>query len=132
MKRNNDIGLLILRITVSALMLFHGVAKLSNLTGIKKMLAEVGLPEFLAFGSYLTELIAPILIIVGFRTRLASLVFFFGMITALFLAHSDNMFALSKTGGLQIELILLYAFGALALFFTGAGKFAVSTSNQWD
>ncbi|ALJ05915.1 hypothetical protein APS56_12580 [Pseudalgibacter alginicilyticus] len=132
MKKNSDIGYLILRITVAVLMLFHGVAKLSHLNGIKSMLTGVGFPEFMAYGVYITELIAPILILIGFRTRLAALVFFLGMIAAMLLAHSENLFALSKTGGLQIELILLYAFGALVLFFTGAGKYALSTKNSWD
>ena len=132
MKKNINLGLLILRITVAGLMLFHGVAKLSHLGGIKGILSSNGLSEFIAYGSYITELIAPVLMIIGFRTRLASLTFFLGMLTALFLAHSENIFALSKTGCLQIELILLYALGALVLFFTGAGKYSVSSSNNWD
>lgn len=132
MKKNSDIGYLILRITISVLMLFHGVAKLTNLNGIKGMLTGVGLPEFMAYGVYITEIIAPLLILIGFRIRLASLAFFFGMIAAMFLAHSENLFAISKTGGLEIELILLYAFGSLVLFFTGAGKYALSTKNSWD
>lgn len=132
MKRNNDLGLLISRITVAGLMLFHGVAKLSNLNGIKNMLIETGLPELMAYGVYITELIAPLLILIGFRIRLASIVFFSGMIAAMLLAHSENIFSLSKSGGLAIELILLYAFGALVFFFTGAGKYAVSTSHKWD
>jgi len=132
MKKNTDIGLLLLRITIAGLMLFHGVAKLSNLDGIKNMLSGVGIPEMMAYGIYITELIAPSLILVGIRTRLASIVFFFGMMAAIFLAHSDNIFTLSKAGGLEIELILLFAFGALVLFFTGSGKYAVSTSNTWD
>ncbi|WP_371824283.1 DoxX family protein [Lutibacter sp. A64] len=125
MKKNTDLGLLILRITIAGLMLFHGIAKLGHLDGIKGMLSGMGLPEFIAYGVYITEIIAPLLIIIGYRTKLASLVFFFGMVAALFMAHSNNMFALSKTGGLQIELILLYAFGALTLFFTGSGKYAI-------
>jgi len=132
MKKNTDIGLLLLRMTIAGLMLFHGIAKLSNLSGIKNMLTESGLPEIMAFGVYITEIIAPILLLIGFRTKLASLVFFFGMLSAMFLAHSGDIFALSKTGGLQIELILLYAFGALVLFFTGAGKYSVSSTNKWD
>ena len=132
MKKNIDLGLLLLRITIAGLMLFHGVAKLSSLTGIKNMLLKSGLPELLAYGVYITELIAPILILIGLRTRLAAIVFFFGMMAAMFLAHSDNIFAISKTGALEIELILLFAFGALALFFTGSGKYSVSSSNQWD
>lgn len=132
MKTNINLGLLISRITISGLMLFHGVAKLSNLNGIKNMLTEAGLPELMAYGVYITELIAPLLILIGFRTRLASIAFFFGMIAAMLLAHSDTIFTISKTGGLEIELILLYAFGALVFFFTGAGKYAISTSNKWD
>ena len=132
MKNNIDLGLLISRITIAGLMLFHGVAKLSSLNGIKNMLAETGLPELMAYGVYITELIAPILILIGFRIKLASFAFFFGMIAAMLLAHSENIFALSKTGGLEIELILLYAFGALVFVFTGAGKYAVSTTHKWD
>lgn len=132
MKNNIDLGVLISRITIAGLMLFHGVAKLSSLNDIKNMLAEAGLPELMAYGVYITEIIAPILILIGFRIKLASLAFFFGMIAAMLLAHSENIFALSKTGGLEIELILLYAFGALVFVFTGAGKYAVSTTHKWD
>lgn len=132
MKKNINFGLLLLRITIAGLMLFHGIAKLSGLTGIKSMLSQDGLPVLMAYGVYITELIAPILIIIGFRTRIASLVFFFGMLMALFLKHSEALFAISKTGGLEIELILLFSFGALVLFFIGAGKYAVSTTNKWD
>lgn len=132
MKKDINFGLLLLRIMIAGLMLFHGIAKLNSLAGIENMLTEAGLPTFMAYGVYITELVAPILIIIGFRTRIASLVFFFGMMTAMFLAHSDHIFALSKTGGLEIELLLLYAFGALVFFFTGAGCYAVSTTNTWD
>ena len=132
MKKNIDLGLLILRITIAGLMLFHGVAKIGNLDGIKNMLSEAGLPELMAYGVYITELAAPLLILIGFRIRLASIAFFSGMMAAMLLAHSENIFSLSESGGLDIELILLYAFGALVFFFTGAGKYAVSTSNKWD
>jgi len=54
------------------------------------------------------------------------------MISSMLLAHSDNIFAFRKMGGLEIELILLYTFGALTLFFTVGGKYAVSNKNQWD
>ena len=132
MKKNTDLGLLILRVTIGGLMLFHGVAKLSNLNGVKNMLMQAGLPELLAYGVYVTELIAPLLILIGFRVRLATVAFFFGMLTALSLAHSNDIFSISKSGGLAIELVLLFAFGAVALFFTGAGKYAVSSNHQWD
>ncbi|WP_452226856.1 DoxX family protein [Lacinutrix cladophorae] len=132
MKKDINFGLFLLRIIIAGLMLFHGIAKLKSLAGIENMLTEAGFPTFMAYGVYITELVAPILIIIGFRTRIASLVFFFGMIAALVLVHSDHIFAISKTGGLEIELLLLYAFGSLVFYFTGSGSYAVSTTNKWD
>jgi len=132
MKKNIDIGLLLIRIAIAGLMLFHGVAKLGHLDGIMRMLSKNSLPEFMAYGVYITEIIAPILMIIGYRTRLASLAFFLGMLFIIFLAHANDIFVITDKGALKIELILLYTLGSIALFFTGAGKYAVSKSNIWD
>ena len=132
MKKNIDLGLLILRITIAGLMLFHGIAKLGHLDGIKNMLSSNGLPEFMAYGVYVTEIIAPIFIISGYRTRLASLAFFIGMLFIICLAHANDIFSISDKGALQNELIYFYTFGSVALFFSGAGKYAISSKNNWD
>ena len=132
MNKQNNLGLLLIRVTIACLMLFHGAAKLKGVDPIKGMLAGQGLPELLAYGVYITEIIAPILIIIGFRARLASLAFFMGMLVILFLKHIDNVFVLTSTGGVKAELVLMYTIISLALFFTGAGKYAVSTKNNWD
>ncbi|EIA07172.1 DoxX family protein [Flavobacterium frigoris] len=132
MNKNTDLGLLILRIAVGALMLFHGIAKLSGVSFIEGMLEGKGLPSLLAYGVYITEIIAPILIIIGYRTRLASLAFIFGLLSATALVHLGDLFKLNQNGGWELELIGLYLSGALCLFFTGSGKHAVSTTNKWD
>ena len=50
--RDNDLGLLLLRLTVGGLMLFHGVHKLIyGVSGIEGMLAGMGLPGFIAYFS---------------------------------------------------------------------------------
>ncbi|MCG8328431.1 MAG: DoxX family protein [Chitinophagales bacterium] len=132
MDKNTDLGLLILRIAISVLMLLHGIAKLGGVSGIEGMLGNAGLPTFLAYGVYVTEIIAPLFILAGYRTRLASIVYMFGVLVAIFLVHSGDVFSLNQHGGWGIELLGLYLFGAVALFFTGGGKIAVSTSNKWD
>jgi len=129
---NTDLGLLILRIAVGTLMLFHGIAKLGGVSFIEGMLDEKGLPSFLAYGVYITEIIAPLLILVGYRTRLASAVYVFGLLFAAVLVHSGDLFSLNENGGWQLELLGLYLLGALSLFFTGSGKLAVSHANKWD
>ncbi|MEJ5961818.1 DoxX family protein [Pedobacter immunditicola] len=114
-------------------MLFHGIYKLFNgIDGIKGMLAEMGLPTFLAYGVHFGETIAPILLIIGFRTRLAALVFTIVMVVAFGMAHRDDIFSLGKSGAWVVELVALYLFGGLGLYFTGGGKYSVSTTNKWD
>lgn len=132
MKKNTDLGLLILRIAVGGLMLLHGIAKIGHTSFIGGMLAEKGLPSFLSYGVYLTEIVTPLLILVGFRTRLAAAVYVFGALFALFLVHSGQLFSLNENGGWEVELLGLYIAGGLSLFFTGGGKLGVSSSNQWD
>lgn len=128
-----SIGLLILRISLGGLMLFHGLFKLVNgVDGIKGMLAGMGVPGWLAYGVHLGETIAPILIILGFRTRLAALFFSLIMLVAFGMVHTADVFTLSPTGGWANELIGLYLLGGIAIAFTGAGQYAVSQGNKWD
>ena len=82
MNKNTDLGLLILRIAVGGLMLQHGIAKLNGVSNIKGMLSAAGLPAFSAYGVYITEIVAPVLILIGFRTRLASAVYVSGALFA--------------------------------------------------
>ena len=133
MKKNLNLGILVGRISVGALMLPHGIAKLVYGTaGIKSMLASAGLPEFLFFGVYLGEVIAPLMILIGFRTRIAAGIYAINCAAAMLLAHSNNFFTLNEYGGWSAELLGLYLFGSILLYFTGAGSYAVSTKNNWD
>ncbi|WP_282037109.1 DoxX family protein [Saccharicrinis aurantiacus] len=133
MKKNTDAGLLLIRLSIGLLMLLHGLAKLSGgINFIKGMVSQLGLPQFLAYGVFVGEILAPIAIIIGIRTRLASALFAINCLVAIFMAHSNDIFSLGKHGGWAIELLGLYLFGALALFFTGGGKYAFSKNNIWD
>lgn len=131
--KNNDLGLLFLRLSVGGLMLFHGIAKITHgIDFIEGMIVGEGLPGFLAYGVYIGEVVVPLLILVGFRTRLASLIYVINCLTIILLAHSADIFKLNEFGGWALELVGLYMLGALALFFTGGGRFSVSNTNDWD
>ena len=106
-------------------MLFHGFHKIiSGISGIKFLVTKAGLPEILAYGVYMGEVLIPILLILGLFTRLASAIFAINMGFALYLAFSDKLFVLTKTGGPLIELPLFYLVVSLAIFFLGAGKYS--------
>jgi putative oxidoreductase len=131
--QNKDAGLLLQRMSIGILILFHGIANmLSNYSFIKTLLSGIGIPEFIAYSVFLGEIIAPILIIIGWRTRLASLVLVFNMLIAILMAHSGDIFTLNQFGGWGIELQGLYLFGALVIFLLGAGNYAVSNNSKWD
>lgn len=125
---NADLGILILRLAIAVVLLFHGVFKAVNgIDWMSGMLAEVGLPAFVRYGVFVAELVAPVLLIVGLWTRLAALIITFNMAMAIFLALRDQVFAIKpQGGGWAIELEALIGLGALALFFTGAGKYGIS------
>lgn len=127
---NADLGLLILRLAVAVVLLFHGVFKAANgIDWMSGMVTDVGLPAFIRYGVFVGELVAPVLLIVGLWTRLAALVITFNMAMAIFLALRDQLFAIKRSGGgWGVELEALIALGALALFFTGAGKYSISRS----
>ncbi len=131
--KNHNLGLLLLRISIGLLMLFHGFAKFGGgLTFIQGMLEQKGLPGIIAYGVIVGEILAPIAILVGFRTRIAAVIYAFNMIVAAAMVHGGQFFTLGPQGGWALELVGLYFLGALALFFTGAGKYAVASTNHWD
>ena len=128
--RDNDLGLLVLRLSTGGLMLFHGVSKLVNGVGpIGEMLAALGLPSFIAYGSLLVELVASLIMVLGLWTRVAAAAMVFNMFIAILMAHMSVIFSLTPEGGWAIELPMLYLLPALALIFTGGGRYALTRNN---
>jgi putative oxidoreductase len=101
MNNLDDIGKLILRLSVGILLLMHGLFKLMHgIAGISALIHANGWPVWIAYGVYIGEI-------------------------AIYLAHSHQLFQLTKTGGWLLELQGLYLFGALAIALLGAGRFSV-------
>ena len=122
-----DLAKLLLRLSVGILMLFHGIDKIINgIGGIKHLTVNAGLPEFLAYGVYVGEVIVPVLLVLGLYARTASLFLMVNMMMAIFLTHGDSLFSLAKHGSLAIELPLFYLVLSLVIFLLGSGKYAVN------
>lgn len=122
----DDTGKLVLRLAVGVLILLHGISKLMNgIGGITGMLEKAGLPPVLAYGVYIGEVVAPLLIILGLFTRPAALIVAFNMVVAIALAHKSQLFSMTNQGGWALELQGMYLFGALAVALLGAGRHSV-------
>lgn len=121
MKRNIDIGLLVLRVGVSVLMLTHGFPKLMKF--IEGNMALVGDP--IGVGTFISsilvllgEVVAPVLVLIGLKSRFAAVVSAATMAVAAFIAHDGD-----PIGKKEKALLFFIAYMAIALM--GAGKFSV-------
>lgn len=125
-RKNADLGRLLLRLGLGGLILFHGVAKLQGgIDGIAQLVTANGLPAFVAYGVYVGELVAPVLIIIGWYSRIGSLIVAINMVFALYLAHRADLFKLAASGGYALELQALYLIVAIALALMGPGRYGV-------
>lgn len=121
---NADLGKLIVRLTLGGLLLFHGIAKLFHGVGfIEGQLASHGIPAFFAWGVFIGELLAPLMVILGYQTRIGALLIVFNMLVAIALVHSHELMALSNNGGWALELQGFFLFIAVALIFLGPGRY---------
>ena len=97
------------------------------------MVTQAGLPEFLAYGNLVGEVIAPVFMILGYKARIAGLVVGFNMFLSILIAHQDIVFARNDFGGWMVELNVFYMLTAVAVFFAGSGKYSLSSGKgKWD
>ena len=123
----DDTGKLILRLTLGILILLHGIAKIVGGVGsIQGMLGGVGLPEALAFGVYLGEVLGPVLLILGFYARVGAALIVINMLFALLLAHGDEVMTLGQMGGWAVVLQGMFLFTGVALMLMGPGRISIN------
>jgi len=121
-----DAGLLVLRLILGVIVLFHGIFKATHGVGwIGDLLRNHGLPAFAAYGVYVAEVIAPFFLFVGLFTRLAALTMVFDMLMAIILAQHAGIFRVNGGGGWGIEVEAMILFNALAVALAGAGRYSI-------
>lgn len=130
----DSLGKLVLRLTVGGLLLLHGVHKLlSGIDPIKQMIATHGVPDWLAYGVYLGEVVGPILVILGLYSRIGGVLIAVNMIVAVLLAGAGHLLALNPMGGYALELESFYLFGAVAVVLLGAGAYSAGGEHgRWN
>ncbi len=122
-----NFGKLVLRLSIGGLMLFHGIHKLIHgFTMIGEMLVKNHLPRELMWGVPAGEVLAPLMLILGWKARPAAALIVFTMGMSIYLVFRDKLLTLDSLGAPVYELNLLYLFGAIAIMFLGAGKYSVS------
>jgi putative oxidoreductase len=121
-----DIGKLVLRLTLGILILFHGIAKLrTGVSGIEELLQSHGLPWLLAYGVFIGEVLGPVLVLIGLYTRVGALFIALNMVFAIALAHTSQLADFAESGGWALELQGMFLFTAIAVALIGPGKFSI-------
>lgn len=121
MKKNiSDASLLILRIGFAGMMLTHGIPKISMLFESPiKFANPIGVGETVSLIlALIGEVIAPILILIGFKTKLATVPVIITMAVAAFVVHANDPIGVK-------EKALLYLVAFIVVFLAGAGKYSV-------
>jgi len=123
----DDLGKLILRLTVGVLMLMHGLPKITGgVSGIRPMLQGVGLPAELAYAAYIGEVLAPILVILGFYARIGGLLMAINMAFAIALVHRNDILKLDSSGAWALELQGFFLACSLVVALIGPGRYSIN------
>jgi putative oxidoreductase len=86
------------------------------------MVTAQGLPAVLAYGVYIGEVLAPLMVLLGFYARIGGVLIAINMLVALFLVHRADLLALGPQGGWAIELQVMLLAAAIAVALLGPGK----------
>ena len=119
-KTSIDFGLLLMRTFFSLGMMTHGYGKfLKVIQGDFEFGDPIGIgPTLSLILTVIAEFIAPILIILGWKTRIASLFPTITMIVAFFIVHDGDPFS-------RKEKAFVYLIAFLTIYLTGPGKYSL-------
>ena len=116
------------RIFISSIFIFSGINKILNFDSSLQWMEGYGVPGILLYPTILIEIILPILIIVGYKTKFAAfLLFLFCLMTAS-IFHSDfsnqiQLIAFLKNIGLAGGLLFLIVNGTKGWAFENKKKY---------
>ena len=117
-----NIADLIGRILISALFLLNGIFKISNYDGTIGWMESFGMPGILLIPAIILEIAGPVLIIIGYKTKLvAGFLSLFCIATAV-IFHNDFTNQMQFTSFLKN---IALAGGFLILFVNGAKGFSL-------
>lgn len=121
MKNNfNDFALLVLRVGFSGMILTHGIPKIDMLLNNPS-----GFPDPIGIGAIgslilviLGEVVAPLFVLIGLKTRIAAIPVILTMATATFIVHANDDFSIK-------EKAILFMIAFIVIAIAGAGKYSV-------
>ena len=110
------------RIFLSTIFLIEGINKILNYESTIEYMENFSVPEYLAIPAIIVEILFPLLLVVGYQTKISALVLaMFTLATAL-IFHTDFTNQMQLTSFLKNFAI---AGGFLIIFVNSAGKYSL-------
>ena len=116
--RKPDVGLLLIRLAVAVVFLYHGIDKLNNLENTAIFFSNLGLGMIFVYLVSITEILGGLMMLLGFGTQIAGSLLAIIMVFSLILVKLPSSF-----GKWEIDLVMLLL--SLGLAFSDNGKYAI-------
>ena len=113
---------LIGRIFISLIFLIAGVGKIFNYEGTIGYMESFGIPDYLLIPAIIIEILFPLLVIIGYKTKLAAIILALFTISLAIIFHTDFSNQMQLMSFLKNFAI---AGGFLIIFARGAGKYSI-------
>ena len=113
---------LIGRIFISLIFLIAGVGKIFNYEGTIGYMESFGVPGYLLIPAIIIEILFPLLVIIGYKTKLAAIILALFSILLAVIFHTDFSNQMQLMSFLKNFAI---AGGFLIIFIRGAGKYSI-------
>ena len=110
------------RIFLSTIFLIEGIRKLFFREQTIEFMEDYGVPDILFIPSVIVEILFPLLIIIGYKTKLASLVMILFILTVTIIFHTDFSNEMQLIAFLKNIAI---AGGFLIIFAKSTGKYSI-------
>ena len=110
------------RILLSALFLIEGIGKISMQEDVIMYMEDYGVPEILFIPAVILEILFPLLLIIGYKTKLSALIMALFTLTVAIIFHTDF------SDGMQMTFFLkdlAIAGGFMIIFVYGSNKISL-------
>ena len=110
------------RIFLSTIFLVEGMNKIFNYESTIEYMENFNVPEYLAIPAIIVEILFPLLLIVGYQTKISALALAIFTLTTALIFHADFTNQMQLISFLKNFAI---AGGFLIIFVNGAGKYSI-------
>ena len=110
------------RILLSALFLIEGIGKISMQEDVIMYMEDYGVPEILFIPAIILEILFPLLLIIGYKTKLSALIMALFTLTVAIIFHTDFSEGMQMTFFLK-DLAIVGGF--MIIFVYGSNKISL-------